>query len=393
MKITPDIDEKEARQLLEEMIGINSVNPDLAPGGEGEKALAEYMKEKFESIGIAAEVVSLGGSRANVVARLLGKQEGKTLMLNGHLDTVGLEGMEGDPLKAKMEGDRVYGRGAGDMKAGLAAIFLAMKALKEQNLPPQGKVLFTGVADEEYKSIGTEDAARKYEADGCIITEPSHGDIVVAHKGFIWMEIDIYGKAAHGSNPQEGIDAIVKAGKFLTAMEDYGKNTLTQRSHPLLGSPSIHASLIKGGRELSTYPDHCCVSLEIRTLPQEEPEKYQQEIQDLIGRIQKEDPDFKGRAAITFSRPPMEVDPSEPIVQSMIAGAREAGQKEPSQVGKSGWLDSAILQVAGIPTVIYGPAGAGYHGAVEYTELSSIVEVAKGLYVAAHDFLGGGSKR
>jgi acetylornithine deacetylase len=378
----------EALDMLKDLISINSVNPGLAPGGDGEVAIAQYMADRFRDVGIPAEVVHLGDGRANVAARLTGTKPGRTLMLNGHLDTVSIEGMEGDPLIARVDGDFVYGRGSGDMKAGLVAIFLAMKAFKIRNQPFAGEILFTGVADEEYKSIGTEDAARRYKADGAVITEPTHGEIVVAHKGFIWMDVDVFGVAAHGSNPRDGVDAIVSAAKFLIAMDQYGRNNLARRHHPLLGSASIHASLITGGRELSTYPDFCRISLEIRTLPGETPEEYLRDIQHLISQLKQNDRQFKANAVITFSRPPMEADANDPIVKSAIRGATAARGKPPALVGTGGWLDSAILQAAGIPTVIYGPYGGGYHGAVEFASISSIMEVAQGLMVLADDFLG-----
>ncbi len=388
MTAVPEMDRKEAEKILAEMIRINSVNPDLVPGGCGELEIARYMESLFVKEGMEAEVQILEGSRANIVARLSGTRPGKVLMLNGHLDTVGIEGMD-RPLEPYVEGTRMYGRGSGDMKAGLAAIFLAMKALKDAGQPLYGEILFTGVADEEYKSIGTEAAAARYRADAAIIAEPTHGDVVIAHKGFIWMNIEFRGIAAHGSNPMAGIDAIAKAGRFLVAMEEYGQKVLTRRSHPLLGHPSLHASLIQGGRELSTYPDRCLLSLEIRILPGETLAMYEEDIQKILEAVACLDPDFDAEAEVTFFRPPMEAQENEPIVQSVLAGASQAAGQRPKLAGTSGWLDSAILQEAGIPTVIYGPLGSGYHGLTEYADLDSVIQVAQGLYAAARDFLKG----
>jgi len=388
MRTSPAIDKREACRLLEEMIRINSVNPGLVPGGKGELEMAVYLAALFNEEKIPAEVVILKDQRANVIARLKGEKPGRVLMLNGHLDTVGTAGMT-DPLSPRLEGSKMYGRGSGDMKAGLVSIFLAMKALKDQGLPEYGEVLFTGVADEEYKSIGTEAVAGEYPADGAVITEPTQGELVVAHKGFIWMDVAFSGVAAHGSVPAEGVDAIAKAGRFLVAMEEYGQKVLTRRHHPLLGHPSLHASLIQGGRELSTYPDHCLLSVEIRTLPGETVDLYEEEIGRILQGLAALDPDFQAKASVTFSRPPMEAAQEEPIVRSAFFGAHQALGREPFMTGISGWLDSAILQEAGIPTVIYGPVGSGFHGAGEYADLDSVVEVARGLWFLAQDFLKG----
>jgi acetylornithine deacetylase len=175
-------------------------------------------------------------------------------------------------------------------------------------------------------------------------------------------------------------------------MEDYGQKVLTRRTHPLLGHPSLHASLIQGGRELSTYPDHCMLSLEIRILPGETLRMYEDDIQKIMASVACLDPDFDAEAEVTFFRPPMEAEESEPIVQSVMAGASRALGHTPNLAGMSGWLDSAILQEAGIPTVIYGPVGSGYHGMHEYTDLESVVQVAQGLYATAKDFLKGESR-
>ncbi len=404
------IDTAEALSLLTDLVAINSVNPDLFPSGAGERDIAGHIASLMKSWGLEAEVVPLkgeqpGGTRANVVGRLRGRNGGtggatgasgatapaRTLMLNGHLDTVGAEGMSIDPFRARVEGDLVYGRGAGDMKCGLTSILLALKALKAAagaGSPLAGDVLFTGVADEEYKSIGTEDAARRYKADAAVICESTGGRIVHTHMGFAWIDVEVRGRAAHGSDPETGVDAIVNAGKFLVAMDRFERNELFRRRHPLIGPASIHASLITGGKELSTYPDYCKVSLERRTIPGETEAAVKAEIEAIIASLKATAPGFEASAAVTFFRPELEVPADAPIMEALRGAARRVTGNDPMLVGGRGWTDCAILQAAGIPAVLYGPAGHGAHSAVEYCELASITQVAEVLCRLATDFCG-----
>lgn len=406
------IRKSEALRLLSDLVAIDSVNPDLVPGGAGERGIAEHIASLLTGWGMEAEVVSLGGTRANVVGRLRGRGAGsaghanggsdssggsgspapiRTLMLNGHLDTVGVQGMPGDPFRAKVEGDRVYGRGSGDMKAGLTSILLAMKALKEAasaGFPLDGDVLFTGVADEEYKSIGTEDAARRYRADGAVICESTGGMVGVTHMGFAWIDVEVHGKAAHGSDPEGGMDAIVNAGKFLVAMDRFEKNALFRRRHPLIGPASIHASLISGGKELSTYPDYCKISLERRTIPGETEAAVKAEIDGIIASLQVADPGFRAGAEVTFFRPELEVPADAPIVRALGRAIRSVTGADARLVGGRGWTDCAILQAAGIPAVLFGPEGGGAHSLVEYADVPSTLETAQVLCRLAWDFCG-----
>ena len=382
----PQIDPKALIQLLENLVQINSVNPSLSDRGAGEADIAREIGDYLDRLGLEVRYQELGKNRINVVAVLKGTGGGRSLMLNGHTDTVSTENMADDPFRPQIKNGRLYGRGALDMKAGVAAQIMAIQTLLEAQIELKGDVILTLVADEEYASMGTEAIVNEYRADGAIICEPTDLEIVIAHKGFAWVKIEIFGRAAHGSLPHRGIDAIAKAGRVLTAIEDYGKPRLARKAHPLLGSPSIHASLISGGTELSTYPDYCKIELERRNLPGEDRRMIAEEIQKLLQGIRCRDDHFKADYDVFFFRPAYEISPDQPIVQTVSRACRSIRGQEPKYDGMWAWLDSAILAQAGIPTVILGPCGDGAHAAVEYVDIDSIVTTTRILVQSIIDF-------
>jgi acetylornithine deacetylase len=211
--------------------------------------------------------------------------------------------------------------------------------------------------------------------------EPTDLTVTVAHKGFAWVTVDTYGRAAHGSRYEEGVDAIARMGKFLVAVEQLGEDYLDEAGHPLVGHRSIHASLIEGGTELSTYPDHCRARFERRTLPGENPAGIVEELEQLCAELAKQDSDFRADVELDFTRSGYELQRDAPVVEALAAAYKETAGDPPEYSGTSGWLDSALLGEAGIPTVIFGPTGTGAHAAVEYVTLDSIVT---GAAVLAH---------
>jgi acetylornithine deacetylase len=381
------VNEDELLALLQDLIAIESVNPTLAENGSGEATIAQFVAAFLQQIGLDVQLQEVAPNRANVIGILRGIGEGKSLILNGHLDTVSLSGMEA-PLKAEFKDGKVWGRGSFDMKAGIAAMVIALKYLVEKQIKLKGDVLLTLVADEEYASIGTEAIVNEYTADAAIVCEPTDLAVVIAHKGFAWIKVDVYGKAAHGSMPSRGVDAIVKAGKFLTALDRFEKTELAKKNHPLVGSPTVHASLISGGIELSTYPDYCKIELERRTIPGENRETVTEEIKDIFDEVRAKDPQFNASFEVFFYRPALEVSKDELIVQSVDKARSTLLKQNSAFQGMGGWLDSAILSSAGIPTVIVGPSGNGAHSAVEFVEFESVVTTTKILIATIMDFCG-----
>jgi acetylornithine deacetylase len=374
---------RESAELLRQLVAINSINPDLVAGGPGEGEIARFVANWLTNAGLEVTLDEPEPGRPNVIGIARGSGGGSSLMLNAHMDTVGVAYME-RPHEPIIDENRLYGRGAYDMKGGLASIMVAAARAKKLGL--RGDVILTAVSDEEFASIGTTSIVKQYHADAAIVTEPTELDICVAHKGFAWLEVETIGTAAHGSRPDLGVDAIVKMAKVLNGLEELDHALRATPSHPLLKSGSVHASLIDGGQEFSTYPDHCTLSVERRTIPGETRERVEAEIQHIFDHIAAFDPAFKATSRTTLVREPFEVHEDERIVQLVRDQASAVLGREPSIISATGWMDSALLAAAGIPTVVFGPGGAGAHAAVEWADLDQVELCAEILLRVIEEF-------
>ncbi len=383
------VDRDELLQFLQKLISINSVNPSLGTEGKGELEIAHYIGDVLRGMGLEVRFQELGTNRVNVIGVLKGTGGGRSLMLNGHMDTVTARSMHIEPFVPSFRDGDVYGRGALDMKGGIAAQVMAVQAIIRSGIRLQGDVIIAGVADEEYVSMGTEALLKEYITDGAVVCEPTDLQIVTAHKGFVWSTIEIMGRAAHGSMPEKGIDAIMKAGKVLAILDGFDWAVLSGRTHPLLGNPSLHASLIQGGTEWSTYPDYCKIQLERRTIPNELPEDIDEEYRYLLKKIAEEDRLFVASYRRDYYRQPFEISRSSDIVLTLERAARYVLGKEPVIAGASFWMDTALLAAAGIPTVNFGPAGDGLHAAEEYVDFDSVVTTAEVLVRFIIEFCNG----
>jgi len=381
------VDAKEQLELLSKLVAINSVNPDLVPGAPGERKIAEFVASYLEEFGFEVKLQRTSrNDRPNVIGILHGSGGGKTLMLNGHLDTVGVAGMD-DPFTPRLKDGKLYGRGAYDMKGGLSSMLLASKLVKQNAPKLRGDLIVTGVVDEEFASVGTEEVAKEYHADGGIVLEASDLDIGVAHKGFAWIDVETFGKAAHGSMPDLGIDAILSMGEFLTKIEELEGRLSHSKPHPMLGPGSIHACIIQGGRELSTYPDHCLVQLERRTIPGETEDQVAKEIQGIIDDLHGSRGErFRASSRITLFREPWEADKNSAVVKSLSKAILTVSGREGGMTSDSGWMDSAILDGVGIPCAIFGPGGFGAHGLEEYVNFDEVVECTSILIETIRNF-------
>jgi acetylornithine deacetylase len=364
--------------LLAELVSIDSVNPALVPDGAGEAEIARFVARWAEDAGLAVEVVEPVPGRPSVVATARGRGGGRSLMLNAHLDTVGVAGMA-TPHEPRVEGGRLYGRGAYDMKGGLAAIMLATAAAGRAGLA--GDVLLAAVSDEEHSSIGVQAVVERFKADACIVTEPTSLQVCVAHKGFAWWRITAHGRAAHGSRPDLGSDAIARMGPVLTGLAELDRR-LEERTHPLVGRASVHASLIEGGQELSSYPERCVLEVERRTLPGEARESVADELRAVLdggdpGPLEGE---------VTLVRDPFEVADDETIVATVREQAAATLGREPEIMGHTAWMDAAFTQAAGMPTVVFGPHGDGAHAVEEWVDLESVEACARTLLASAAAF-------
>ncbi len=371
--------------LLSQLVAIDSVNPDLVPGAAGEGEIAGFVAEWLERAGLEIHVQEAGLGRPNVIGIVRGTGGGRSLMLNAHMDVVSTAGMSGG-WGPRVEGARLYGRGSWDMKGSLAAIMLAGADLAKN--PPRGDVLITAVVDEEFASIGTAAIVEEWSADAAVVTEPTAMQIGVAHKGFVWIDIETFGIAAHGSRPHQGVDAIAKMGHVLVGIEELDRSLRTGAGHPLLGTGSIHASLIDGGSELSSYPARCLLRAERRTIPGERVAVVEGQIVDIVRGLAAKDPNLRAEVRVGLSRAPFEVSMDQPIVQLLQNRAAAAMGRTPSPIGESGWMDSALLSSAGIPTVIFGPRGEGAHSAVEWVDLNDLDQCRKIYVDTAREFCG-----
>lgn len=360
----------DAVALTRALVGIDSRNPSLGVGGPGEAECATTLATILRDWGFRVELTEVTAGRPNVIVRL--GAGSKSILLNGHLDTVGVEGMTHPPFEAAELGGRIYGRGSSDMKAGIAAMCVA--ALRHSDAGGDGgEIIIAAVIDEEYESLGTRALlASGLRADAAIITEPTRLAVCPAHRGFVWMDITVTGRAAHGSRYDIGVDAITNAGLLLADLDLLETTVLPSRSHPLLGRPSLHASTISGGTGMSTYPAQCELSIERRTIPGESAESVLAEVRDAIARIAGRRPGFDAMVSLRTAQPPSDVASNAPVVEA-LRKAITAEDRTPRIEGLSAWTDAALFNDAGIPAVCFGPGDISLaHAAEEFVEIEEI---------------------
>jgi acetylornithine deacetylase len=354
--------------VLRDLVAVNSINPSLVPGAPGEGAVGEVAAAAMTKAGLDVVLQEAAPGRKNVIGVLDGADPGPAVMFCGHIDTVGVDGMT-DPFVPRIEGGRMYGRGAQDMKGGVAAMIAAAGAMAASW--KKGRLIVAAVVDEEYLSIGAEALVREWRADAAIVTEPTDLQMAVGHKGFAWVEIVTRGRAAHGSRPAEGRDAIARMGRVLVALEARDRELRARPPVAFQGTGSMHASIINGGRELSSYPDSCSLQMERRTLAGQDEAVVAAEIDEILARLRQEDGEFEATARVTGFRNAYCLDPSHPLPQALGRALGRTG-RAPEPVGMSFWTDAAILAGAGIPSILFGPGGAGLHSIVEYVTLDDV---------------------
>jgi acetylornithine deacetylase len=380
-----NIDANYLTSTLMDLVSINSVNPTLTPEGPGEAEVAAYTMEAMLRIGLQSRLQELAPGRANVIGVLPGRGGGRSLLWNAHMDTVGDNGML-QPFTPEVRAGRLYGRGSQDMKGSLAAMLSAAKALVDAGIQLDGDLILTSVADEEWYSMGTQELLHVCRADAAIVTEPTDLRLALAHRGFIIYDVNTLGRAAHGSRYRDGIDAIAHMGRFLIRLEELSFALPQRPPHPLAGPPSLHASMIQGGTEVSTYPANCHLELERRTIPGETLESATQELQSILDSLSAADPQFQAALHPQLWRAPFEIDPSTTIVHSVQAAVAAVLDRPAETGGAAFWTDAALFAEAGIPSVVIGPVGAGLHSAEEWVDLESCVQLAQILAESAIRF-------
>lgn len=374
-------------RTLTELVRINSVNPSISADGPGEAEIAAYIARTLSALGLEAETFESAPGRATTIGTLRGTGAGRSLMLNGHADTVGVEGMIG-PFSGEIRNGRLYGRGAHDMKGSLAACLGAAKMLTDAGAALRGDLIVAAVADEEYGSLGTAELVTRCRPDAAIVAEPTNMQVCLAHKGYIWIEAETIGRAAHGSRFTEGVDAVMRMGRFLAELDRLERRLREGPAHPLVGPPSLHAAMIEGGTGLSTYAASCRLKIERRTVPGETVDAAVEAIRAIANRLAAEDPSFSATVRPFFSREPFEVSPDAAIVRSLRGAASAVLGRAPALVGDSPWMDAALLASAGVETVVMGPRGEGEHSAVEWVDVETVVQMAEILARTAVHYCG-----
>jgi acetylornithine deacetylase len=376
--------DREVVDLLVELSAIDSTNPSLLPGAAGEGKVAERVADWASAAGLAVEVLEATPGRPSVVvrSRRTGAGGGRSLLLCGHTDTVAPGGMA-DPWEPRLEGDRIYGRGVYDMKAGLVAALIACRDAAAAGIA--GEVIVAAVADEEHSSLGVQEVLAHMRADAAIVTEPTELTVATAHRGFVWTEIQVVGKAAHGSRPHLGVDAILKTGPILVALEDLNQR-LRGTSHPSLGPGTLHGSLITGGVEESTIPASCVLTIERRTLPGETLADVEADLENLLSSSRAGDAGLQVSSRTTLARDPFETPAGSAIERTLVAAAEQRLGRPVPVGGVSYWADAAFISTAGIPTVLFGPKGDGAHADSEWTDLPSTVACTRTLTATAVEF-------
>ena len=370
-------------RLLAELVAADSTNPTLQPGGAGEAAVARVLAGRLAAAGLRVDAWDAAPGRPNVVATLPGTGGGRTLMLCGHTDVVG-----GPPelFSPRVEGDRMYGRGTNDMKGGLAAAVLAAERLAA-GPPLRGDLKVACVIDEEWESLGATALVARHRADAAILPEQTDLEVVFAHGGFVWWELRSVGRESAGGEPQHGRDAIALAGAFLTGILELDAQLAT-RETPEWGRPNVHASTVRGGQSLPSYPAECVIGVERCLMPGESVAQAEQELDGLVRRAAALDARFEAQLQTLIAREPVVLDRAEPVVQAVSAAAAAVLGRPPVVRSDYGWMDSGILVEAGIPCVVFGPTGAGLHTPDEWVDLASVDACVDVFEAAARAFCG-----
>jgi succinyl-diaminopimelate desuccinylase len=382
---SPD-DDPEVTELARRLVAIDSVNPSLVPGAAGEAEIARFCAEWLGARGFEVTHLEATAGRPSIVGRRRGTGGGRAILLNGHLDTVGVSGYEGNPFGAAVEDGLLSGRGAFDMKGGIAALLVAAARAADAGL--RGDVLVALVADEEFGSTGTEEVLAAFTADGAIIAEPSNLEVTLAHRGFAWFEVEFTGRAAHGSMPEQGVDAIAHAARFLSAVGGLAERLSSEDPHPLLGHGTVRVSTISGGVDAATVAPSCRLTVERRTLPGDTADGVEEGIRQLLDALVEADGSVSYRLTRLVARAAFEAPSASPLVSIVLTEVERALGRPAGTRGEPFWTDAGLVAEAGIPCVLVGADGIGAHAAREVATVSSLARLARLLEGSVREFCG-----
>ena len=379
---------KQVIALLAELIRIESVTPTLVPAGSGERSIARFIADWLADIPVEVELVEPVAGRTNVLARLRGTGRGPTLCLNAHTDTVGFEGWPDNALLPRVNGDQMFGLGASDDKSGCAAALHALRSIAEAGVRMRGDLLVALVADAEGVSVGSEHLAKTGSIDAAIVIEPQPLDhLVVEHQGFGWIDLITHGVAAHGSAPEAGVDAIVHMAEVITRLHRLDRTKF--QSHPSLlnGRAVFHTATITGGTHYATYPDMARLGIAIGTQPGERLSDRIAEIEAIFSEVSKSEPGFRADIVVKLDREPFVAKGHEKLQKVVTWAVEDVLGRKPQITGINAWRDAALMQAAGIPTLLMGSPGGNAHTVNEWTSISDLVKLSEILAKAAVAYL------
>jgi acetylornithine deacetylase len=365
--------------LLTPLVRIDSVTPWLIPGGAGEMEVARFIAHWLEPLGVDVTIEEPEPGRANLIARWRGTGGGRTLCLNAHTDTVGYAAWPDTARVPRIEGDLMLGLGAADDKGHCAAALLALKSAVQSGKRMRGDLMVALVADEEGASIGTEHLVAHHhsEIDGAIVLEANGlTNVLVTHQGFGWIDVVVYGTAAHGSAPDKGVDAIVHMAEVLRRLHELDRNTFQPNPHPMNGRTVFHTGTIVGGTDYATYPDRCVLGIEIGTQPGETLKDRVREIEQIFAEVAAGETGFRGEVNVRIDRNPFQAVGHEELWQALSRATSEVVGIAPKQTGDNAWMDAALIQEGGIPTLVTGASGGNFHARDEWVSLSELAKLA-----------------
>jgi len=378
-----------ATTLLADMVRVESVTPWLIPDGSGERTIAGWIAAWLADLPVEVSLDEIEPGRINTVATLRGAGGGRSLIVNAHADTVGFANWADRALEPAIDGDRMVGIGCADDKAGCAAALLALRALATDGPRLAGDLIVACVADEEGASIGTQDLVKRYRADASIVIEPDRLPRgIVEHQGFGWIDVIVHGRASHGSNPEGGIDAIVHLAEVIRRLDRLDREVFRANPDPLNGLTVFHTGTVHGGTDYATYPSRAVLGIEIGTQPGEHLSNRVAEIEAIFRECAEVFPDFRGEVDVKLEREPFKAEGHEELWAAMDAATRDEISQPLEPVGLNAWADAALMQAAGIPTVMFGPLGGNYHAPDEWVSIPEVARTARIVVGAAQRFCG-----
>lgn len=363
----------EVLSMLQDVVHIDSVNPELPGGGRGEGGMVDYIEQFFTALEIPCERRLVMEGRPNILATLEGRDPSRMLLFECHMDTASTEIMTIPPHEPHLRDGLLYGRGSCDTKAGGVAMMLAMKQLKEANIKPPLSIVYAGAMDEEHLMRGSQALAVELSPEAIVVAEPTDLEVICAHKGVVRFHLTVQGKAAHSSKPYLGVNAISKMARLLIQIETLLNDSYRQREHPLIGSPTYSVGTIEGGAQVNFVPDQCRVAIDCRTIPGDSSTSTIAEFQAIVDRAAAADPELE--AAIDppfFHCAPVGTAEDAPITEAALAACRSVLGS-----GKTGGVpfatDGSAFSEKRVATIILGPGSIDQaHAAVEWVECAQV---------------------